>query len=137
MTDQLSSPSEVLGQVLPAIQSGDIELLTSLCTEDVIFEFPFAPPDRPSMVQGREAVGRYLAAVPSRVAFERLSNLEIHQSVNPDVAVVEMTATGTVKDTGDPYKMSYVVVLTVRDGQIARYRDYWNPLDALGASDQR
>jgi ketosteroid isomerase-like protein len=42
-----------------------------------------------------------------------------------------MTAAGTIKDTGGPYEMSYVVVLTVRDGRIAHYRDYWNPLKAL------
>ena len=51
--------------------------------------------------------------------------------MNPDVAVFEMTAAGTIKDTGGPYEMSYVVVLTVRDGRIAHYRDYWNPLKAL------
>jgi ketosteroid isomerase-like protein len=51
--------------------------------------------------------------------------------VDPDVAIFEMTAAGRVKDTDEPYEMSYVVVLTVRDGRIARYRDYWNPLKAL------
>ena len=30
--------------------------------------------------------------------------------------------------TGAPYEQSYVSVLTVRDGLIVRYRDYWNPL---------
>jgi uncharacterized protein len=44
------------------------------------------------------------------------------------VAIIEMTMTGTVTATGAPYEQSYVVVLTVRDGLIARYRDYWNPL---------
>jgi hypothetical protein len=55
----------------------------------------------------------------------------LHQSVNPDVAIVEMTATGTLKGTGEPYEQPYVVVLTANDGRIVRYRDYWNPLKAL------
>jgi uncharacterized protein len=44
------------------------------------------------------------------------------------VAIIEMTMPGTVTATGAPYEQSYVVVLTVRDGLIARYRDCWNPL---------
>ncbi|MGD0700500.1 MAG: hypothetical protein ABSA02_11515 [Trebonia sp.] len=57
--------------------------------------------------------------------------METHQTLDPDVAVIEMTATGKLKDTGEPYDQSYVVVLTARDGRITRYRDYWNPLKAL------
>jgi len=136
MTDQTSSPVEVFQQALLALQSGDVQAWLRLCTDDVIFEFPFAPPSRPSRVEGKEALGWYLACIPSRIAFDGLSNLEVHQTLNPDVAIVEMTATGTVKDTDEPYEMSYVVVLTVREGKIARYRDYWNPLKALGAADE-
>lgn len=136
MTDQTSSPGEVFQQALLAIQSGDVQGWLSLCTDDVIFEFPFAPPGRPSKVEGKEALGRYLAGIPSRIQFDGLSNLEIHQTLNPEVAIVEMTATGMVRDTGEPYERSYVVVLTVREGKIARYRDYWNPLEALGAPEE-
>ena len=133
MTTQTPSPVELFEQALPAIQSGDLQTLIELCADDVVFEFPFAPPGRPSRVEGKQALGEYLAAIPSRVEFDQLSNLETHQTVNPDVAIFEMTATGRIKDTGAPYEMSYVVVLTVRDGRIAHYRDYWDPLKALSA----
>ena len=125
------TPVEVFQEALHALQSGDVQAWLNLCTDDVIFEFPFAPPGRPSRVEGKRALDEYLAAVPSRVEFDQLSDLETHQTVNPDVAIFEMTATGRVKDTDEPYEMSYVVVLTVRDGRIAHYRDYWNPLKAL------
>jgi ketosteroid isomerase-like protein len=125
------SPIEVFQEALHAIQSGEVQAWLDLCSDDVVFEFPFAPPGRPVRVEGKQALGEYLAAVPSRVEFDRLSNLETHQTLNPDVAIFEVTAAGRVKDTGAPYEMSYVVVLTVRDGRIAHYRDYWNPLKAL------
>ena len=73
---------------------------------------------------------------PSRVQFDGLSNFETHQTVDPDVAAIEMTATGKIKDTGEPYDQSYVVVLTAREGRIIRYRDYWNPLKALQGASQ-
>ncbi len=124
-------PAHVFQKALSAMQSGDVQAWLDLCTDDVVFEFPFAPPGRPSKVEGKQALGEYLTAGPSRVEFDRLNNLETHQTLNPDVAIFEMTATGRVKDTGEPYEMSYVVVLTVRDGRIAHYRDYWNPLKSL------
>jgi uncharacterized protein len=108
--------------------TGDIRALVDLCADDVVFEFPFAPPGRPMRVEGKQALADYLKAVSGRMRIEGVRNLEIHETVKPDVAIIEMTMTGTVTATGAPYEQSYVVVLTVRDGLIARYRDYWNPL---------
>ena len=106
----------------------DSGALLDLCADDVVFEFPFAPPGRPLRVEGKPALGEYLKALSGRVRLEGVSNLEVHETVKPDVAIIEMTMTGTVTATGAPYEQSYVSVLTVRDGLIARYRDYWNPL---------
>jgi len=50
----------------------------------------------------KQALGEYLSAIPSRIQFDRLSNLEMHQTLNPDVAIVEMTAVGCVKQTASP-----------------------------------
>ncbi|ASO22618.1 hypothetical protein FHR81_004022 [Actinoalloteichus hoggarensis] len=122
------SAVDVFRQALPALQTGEVQSWLDLCTEDVVFEFPFARPEQPHRVEGRPALAEYLTAVTSRVRLDGLDALETHQTVNPDVAVIEATATGTVAATGEPYRMSYVVVLTLRDGLIARYRDYWNPL---------
>jgi ketosteroid isomerase-like protein len=136
VTSSVPTPVEIFEQVLRAAQSGEVQAMLDLCADDVVFEFPFAPPGRPAEVRGKEPLGRYLAAVPSRIQFDGLSNLETHQTVYPDVAVIEMTATGKVRDTGEPYDQSYVVVLTAREGRITRYRDYWNPLKALQAASQ-
>ncbi|APU17426.1 MULTISPECIES: nuclear transport factor 2 family protein [Actinoalloteichus] len=128
----MTTPSalDVFRQALTSLQTGEVQAWLDLCTEDVVFEFPFARPGQPRSVEGRQALGEYLTGVMSRTHVDGLSSLETHQTLNPDVAIIEMTATGTVAGTGEPYQMSYVVVLTVRDGLIARYRDYWNPLDA-------
>jgi len=110
------------------VQTGDIGALVDLCADDVVFEFPFAPPGRPTRVEGKPALGDYLKALSGRVRIEGVRNVEVHETIKPDVAIIEMTMTGSVTATGAPYEQSYVVVLTVRDGLIARYRDYWNPL---------
>ena len=62
-----------------------------------------------------------------------MTHLDVHQTVDPDTAIIEWAASGHVKSTGAPYEMSYVVVLTLVDGKMALYRDYWNPLTVLDA----
>jgi uncharacterized protein len=114
------------------VATSDVAALVDLCADDVVFEFPFAPPGRPARVEGKPALGDYLKAVSGRMRLEGVTSLEIHETVKPEVAIIEMTMTGTVTATGAPYEQSYVVILTVRDGLIARYRDYWNPLRVAG-----
>jgi uncharacterized protein len=115
-----------------SVETNDRGALLDLCADDVVFEFPFAPPGRPTRVEGKLALGDYLKALSGRVRLAGVSNLEIHETVKPDVASIEMTMTGTVTATGAPCEQSYVSVLTVRDGLIAHYRDYWNPLRSAG-----
>jgi uncharacterized protein len=125
----LTTAVDVFNKLAKASVGGnDSGALLDLCADDVVFEFPFAPPGRPARVEGKPALGDYLQALAGRVRLEGVSNLEIHETVKPDVAIIEMTMTGTVTATGAPYEQSYVSVLTVRDGLIVRYRDYWNPL---------
>jgi len=119
---------EVFSKLAAGVSSNDSGALVDMCADDVVFEFPFAPPGRPARVEGKPALGEYLRGISGRMRIEGLSNLEIHETVKPEVAIIEMTLTGTVTATGAPYEQSYVVILTVRDGLIARYRDYWNPL---------
>jgi hypothetical protein len=82
-------------------------------------------------VEKKQAIGEYLDAIGSGVVLDALTNLEMHQTVDPDVAVIEFSVKGRVRETDSPFERSYIVVLTVREGLVVRYRDYWNPLESL------
>ena len=131
------TPGDVFTTAMTAIASGDLDGWLAQCTDDVVVEFPFAPPGCPRRVVGKEAVGQYLVGHPGQIDFDEVTHLEVHQCVEPDTAVIEMIATGQVKTTGAPYEMSYVVVLKTVDGLMSVYRDYWNPLAALEALETR
>jgi len=132
MTD--SSPAEVFAAATAAISAGDVDGWLARCRDDVVLEFPYAPTSRPQRVAGKPAVGEYLRTVSGQVRFERITRQHVHQTVDPDTAIIEWSVSGQVKATGAPYEMSYVVVLTLVDGLIAVYRDYWNPLTLLEAA---
>lgn len=123
-----TTPGEVFTAATTAFSRGDIDGWLARAHDDIAVEFPYAPPGRPARVEGKQAVGDYLRAVPAQIDFEEITNLEVHQSVDPATAVIEWAATGRIKATGMPYEMSYVVILTLVDGLMKEYRDYWNPL---------
>ncbi len=64
-----------------------------------------------------------------------IDSLEIYPTDRPDTVIGEWSVTGHVIPNGNAYNMSYATFVTVREGSIVNYREYWNPLalaQALG-----
>ncbi|WP_106396487.1 nuclear transport factor 2 family protein [Actinocorallia populi] len=99
-----------------------------LLADDVVIETPFAPPGRPSRIQGREAflayAGPQRAALPVR--FEAVDVLAVHDTADPEVIVVEYTITGALGE--HRATAPFIGVLRARDGLITHWREYQNPL---------
>lgn len=124
----METPTGVFSRGVRALLAGDMAEFVALFADDAVMEFPFAPPDRPSRLSGRAAVREYLSGYPDLVDVREIKDLVLHQTTDPGVIVAEFAAAGVVVATGRQYELRYVAVLTVRDGLITRYRDYWNPL---------
>ena len=99
-----------------------------LWADDGVCEFPFASLGRPRLLQGKEQILAYMTAYPSRIFIEGVDKLRVHPALNPNVVVVEMTIKGRAVETDKPYNQQYVIVAEARDGKLAHYREYWNPL---------
>lgn len=130
-----SAPAERFRHGLRLLLAGDIPGWVGLWAEDGVMEFPFAPPEWPRRLEGREAVADYMRPYPDHIDLHDFpeADLRIHQTADPRTLVAEMRATGRLVRTGDPHDMAYVAVVTFdADGLITAYRDYWNPLAALG-----
>jgi ketosteroid isomerase-like protein len=124
---------ELVGRAFELLLAQDMAAFAGLWAEDGVLEFPFAGPGYPTLVEGRAAVTEYLRGYPDILKIEEIPDPVVHQSVDPEVVIVEFEASGTVVATGAPYRMRYIAVITVRDGEIHRYRDYWSPLAAAEA----
>jgi hypothetical protein len=99
-----------------------------LWADDGTCEFPFAGPDRPKTLEGKEKILAYMRAYPSRFSVESVDELRVHQGLDPNVVVVEMRIKGQAVETGKPYNQQFVIVAEAREGKLAHYREYWNPL---------
>ncbi|GAA3174002.1 MULTISPECIES: nuclear transport factor 2 family protein [Streptomyces] len=124
------SPADLYRHGLRLLLAADIDGWVALWDEDGVFEFPFAPPGAPARLEGRAAVAAYMRDYPAHIALHAFPRLEIHETRDPETIVVEMAARGRAVVEDEPFAMDYIAVVTVRDGRIVRYRDYWNPLNA-------
>lgn len=132
-------PLEVVDRALELLLAHDMAGYAGLLAVDGVLEFPFAPPGYPQRLEGRDAVTEYLRDYTDHVDVRAVASRTVHQTVDPEVVVVEFTVDGTAVRTGRAYQLRYISVITVRGGEIVDYRDYWNPLaaaEAMGGLDE-
>ncbi|MFJ9928950.1 nuclear transport factor 2 family protein [Streptomyces misionensis] len=126
-----TSPAELYRHGLRLLLDKDIPAWVGLWAEDGLMEFPFAPEGWPRRLAGKEAVAAYMRHYPDHIDLRDFTDLRIHETTDPETIVAEMRGVGRLVETGAPYDMTYIAVVTVRDGRITNYRDYWNPLAVL------
>lgn len=126
-----NSPADIYRHSLRLLLEKNIAGWVGLWTEDGIMEFPFAPPGWPERLAGKEAIAAYMRHYPDHIDLHDFPELRIHQTTDPGTIVVEMRGIGRLVQTDAAFDMTYIAVVTVQDGRIASYRDYWNPLAVL------
>ncbi|MFE6050922.1 nuclear transport factor 2 family protein [Kitasatospora sp. NPDC056446] len=120
--------------------SRNADALAENFTEDGVFEAPLVPPggDFPSRLVGREQIRDAMAAYYARpVEAGRSPNFEksgyvLHTTADPEVFIAEIDTVFDGDgdgdgDGGDDVAVSLVQIFRIRDGKIARLRDYFAP----------
>jgi len=123
-----ATPADIFKRSLDAFLGKDMRGWADLCAEDVLVEFPFSPDNLPSKIEGRQGIFEYLQYYPTIIDIHEIDSVTVYATDRPDSIVAEWSVTGHVIPNGNKYDMAYATFLTVRDGQITNYREYWNPL---------
>ncbi|MEU7475376.1 nuclear transport factor 2 family protein [Lentzea sp. NPDC042327] len=118
----------MLDRALDLLIKKDMAGFAGLWAEDGRMEFPFAPEGWPREVTGRAGVRHYMRDYPKMIDVREVLWQRVHRTADPAVTVAEFDLGGELVASGKPFRNRYVVVITERDGQIAEWRDYWNPL---------
>ncbi len=120
---------EIVERVLRAGREMDTETFVNLFAPDAYIEWPFRPAGIPGRVEGREGIRTFMTGqAAGLVRFEEYRNTAVHETVDPEVVIVEYDVHGTVIPTGAPFHQTIIAVLRIRDGLVVSYRDYLNPL---------
>ena len=127
----LSGPREAFERFRDMVLAGGAEGLESLLADDGVVEVPFAPPGAPRRIEGREAFAA--SAVPRRqalaehVRFTAVRDVVVHQTDDPEVAVVEYAVEGVRVADGLRAAAPFAVVVQVRNGEVVLWREYQDP----------
>jgi ketosteroid isomerase-like protein len=118
---------EVLERMRQAAISQSVDDMSRVYAVDAVHEFPFTLPGLPSRLEGRDEIVNWTAAgwKGYPLKYERYRTLAIHETNDPETIIVEQEALGTSASTGE-FALPNIVVLTVRNGQIAHLRDCVN-----------
>ncbi len=130
MNNKFDSFSDLLRGALGARLTASRDM-AGLFTPDVVFEFPYAPEGLPRRLDGMAALADHLTRLEPMLTMDAFTLHAVHPS--DKTVIIEFSCEGSGVATGLPYDQDYISVVTLRDGRISRYRDYWNPLVALSA----
>ncbi|MEI9991288.1 MAG: nuclear transport factor 2 family protein [Rhizomicrobium sp.] len=124
---------QLVGAYRTLMAEGRWDAWIDLWCEDGVLEFPFAPAGRRPTYRGRRDILDYMKAASGKIAIDAVARARIFPMQDPTVAVAEFAIKGRALSTGAPYDQRYVVFFETRDGKLAHYREYWNPLVSMAA----
>jgi uncharacterized protein len=124
-----ATPADVLARRSQLILNGDADGFAALFAPDAVIESSFAgPPGTPVRLAGREAIREYSRQVmASPLRLEDFEVVELQQTQDPEVVIVELRTKGTLTTTGHTFAATSIQIFRIRQGQIVLFRDYANP----------
>jgi ketosteroid isomerase-like protein len=106
----------------------------TLLADEIVWELPYAPSlGHPGRLEGRDVVIRHANWFLQTVTDFRFFDLRVYAFADPDGALAEVKAEGTIKPTGRRYVQDYVVLLGSSNGKIVSLREYFDPVRASKA----
>lgn len=129
-TTTTRTPREVAEQVRRMVEGAPGSTFVEMFAADGVLEYPFAMPGMPERLEGRDAIRAFYAAAAAtrdRLEIDEVT-MELHETTDPEVVVVEIEHRGTSHAMNGPYRVTAVGVMRVRGGEIVSYRDYMDPL---------
>lgn len=123
------SPREIAGQVRKMV-AGEGVTFADLFAAGGVLAYPFAMPGQPPELRGRDAIRAYFTAAQGARGLFTMRDVtaRVWETDDPDVVITTITHHGTSAVTGAPYRFTALGVIRVRDGEIARYDDYMDPI---------
>jgi ketosteroid isomerase-like protein len=139
-TDLRASNLAVVRRYIDAINAWDFDTKRALLAEDAVFEMPYAPEGFERRIVGRDNIIAFVETIPTIIDAENLHDVKLETyNADPGEIVAEYRSDMVIKPHGAEYRNEYVSRFTVRDGQITRFAEYYDPIRlvvALGGSVQ-
>jgi ketosteroid isomerase-like protein len=124
MSEPVRTTRETVELLLRTVTEGTRDDLADLYAEDVVVTNPFAPADVAGEARGNAALRARMKSFAQYLQYTAVKNATIHETTDPQVAIVEFTVVGTLLPTGKQFELPSINVIRVVDGLIAESRDH-------------
>jgi uncharacterized protein len=124
---------EIVRDAFAAFNRGDIDAFLEHWTPDIDYRAVEGAPDDHGPVQGKEALRAHFQDWIDTFGNFRQEPVEIIDAGDHSVIAV-IRISGRAKLSGVETDLIYVALYTLRDGKVARGREYWTKEEALQAA---
>ena len=129
--EMISDPQEnIAGNIaqafLDALAASDTDAIARMWTDDAILEFPFAPPEFPSRVEGQAQIEQYFRDALSAVTPIAYPNQVVTPFADPMACLIEFDSQLTIGDDPQVFENSYITIVHVREGKIAYFKEHYD-----------
>lgn len=104
-----------------------------MLADDVVFEYVISVPGYPKRVEGRQGIIDLYGDYDSYMSVRSADNLRVYRDPAASVVVLEYEVHGHSVQTDRPYDNHFVSIVTTKDGKVARWRDYLDPVAVFDA----
>lgn len=135
MTD---TPREVFLKLVHGVCDERWAEVVDLYAEQTDVVHPFHPLAAPPMLSQEELRAHFTGGsqpYQGPTLRRQPTQINIHETTDPEVIVAEFQYEGVVVETGKPFTIPAVFIMRVRDGKIVESRDYLDHLRSAAARD--
>ena len=111
---------------------GVADYLDLFC-DDGVLETPYVSPGSPSRWEG-QAIAGFLSKLRGVIRLTDFSLVAAYPAQDGATTVLEYDGTVHLEKNGTRFRQRYVGIVTLRDGRIALWREYLNPLASQAAA---
>jgi ketosteroid isomerase-like protein len=130
--DERDRNRELVRSFFGKLEAFDVDGFVALFAPDGRQLMPFAPEGFPTHLDGRDAIANQYRALPQNFASMKFPDLKIVDTAEASMFVATFRGEIALK-SGGRYDNTYLGVFVIRDGHIAEYTEYFNPIVLLNA----
>jgi ketosteroid isomerase-like protein len=127
-------PRDVFLALVNGLCDGQFDDVLKLYAERTDISHPFDPLHGHRLTSRAELAEHFSRRPVRKTLAARPSNINIHETSDPEVIVAEFAYAGSNLETGAAFSYPCIFVMRVRDGEIVESRDY---VDHLGSAEAR
>jgi ketosteroid isomerase-like protein len=124
---------KTVGDVAEAFNRGDLDTWAGYWAEDIDYRAIEGAPDDPGPIHGKDALRAYVQDWLDMFDDFKSEPVELIDASEDNVIAV-IRISGRAKLSGVETDLTYAALYTLRDGKVARGREYWTREEALEAA---